>query len=159
ADLTPVGSNTGLQLRASPVQVVSTITVEGTIDPTDSQDEFGKHGLPSGLSIWRGLSEAEAAGLIDAYLIAYPEPRALVIVTIENASGSLLREILTREISDRIHVIDEWSGIDLDVTIEQISHTITTGGRHVAVFACERVVELDWGLYDVARYDVDRYGQ
>lgn len=159
ATVNPSGSNTGIQLRASPVTVVSTVAAQPTVDASDSQAEFGKRGLPSGLSIWRGLSVEEAAGLCDGYLIAYSRPRAVVVMTVENATGQLLREILFREVGDRIHVEDAWSGIDLDVTVEQISHTITDGGRHVAVFTCERVVELDWALWDVGRFDVDRFGQ
>lgn len=159
ATVNPSGSNTGIQLRASPVTVVSTVAAQPTVDASDSQAEFGVRGLPSGLSIWRGLSVEEAAGLCDGYLIAYPRPRSVITMTVENATGLLLREILEREIGDRIHVVDAWSGIDLDVTIEQISHAITSGGRHVAVFTCERVVELDWALWDVGRFDVDRFGQ
>jgi hypothetical protein len=144
---------TGLQLRAQAAKVVSTQVCTGTIDATDSQGEFGKQGLPQELSIWKCLAPTEADGLADAYLLAYPRPRAVVTLTIENATGPLLLESFTREVGDLIHVVHARSGVDLDVTVELANHAASTGGRQKTTLTCERNVRLDWARYDVDRYD------
>lgn len=161
AVVNPPAGGTGIRLRAQPVKVIATTTVGPVVDPSDSRAEFGIRGLPQGLTVWRGLSEADAAGLCDAYLIAYPRPRALVIVTIENATGPLLLECARREIGDLIHAVHARSGIDLDATVEQVNHAISAGGRHATVLTCERNVRLDWARYDVSLYDdpAALYGQ
>jgi hypothetical protein len=161
ATLSGVGTNTGLQLRAKPVPVVSRSQVMGTFDTTASIAAYGNHKQKDEISgsIWQNMSEAHAAALIDGYLVAYQAPRAAIVMAAENATGLLLYEMLRRQISDRIHIADSWSGVALDVTIEQIQHDITTDNLHRVTLTCERVVELTWARWDVGRWDVDKWGQ
>lgn len=156
----PTGSNTGIQLRAQPVTETSSVTRSGTIDTTASKAVWGTRRPPQELSsaIWPIISTFDADGLIDAYLLAYQEPRALLTMTAAARTGAILYEIMTREIGDRIHIVDAWSGISLDVTIEAITHRIDALSAHACQMVCERVVELDWGRFDVDLFDVDRFG-
>lgn len=162
AQISPIGSNTtGYQVRALPVTTLATITASGTVDTSASQSAYGIKGPPSEISgaIWPAISEADANGLIDGYLLGYQEPRALVTMTAVGASGPLLSALLDLEISDRIHVNDVWSGTDLDLWVEQISHQIDSLQMHVVTVTGERIVEPDWGLWDEAIWDTDVYGQ
>lgn len=156
----PAGAD-GWQLRALPLVSVSKTVADGTVNPFDSQSAYGVHAPPQEISssIWRSLSAAEADGMIDGYLAGYPKPRAAVRMTLVGATGLLLLEILNRQVSDRIHITDSWSGIDLDVSIEQITHQIDALGGHEAVFHCERIVELGWAQWDVDDWDEGIYGQ
>lgn len=161
ATLSGVGTNTGLQLRAKPVPVVSRQQVRGTFDTAPGIAAYGKRRDPPEISgaIWKNMSEQHAAALVDGYLVAYQAPRSIVRLTLENGTPALLREMLTRQISDRIHVTDAWSGTDLDVTIEQTNHEIVSDNLHRVVFHCERVVELNWARWDISRFDTDKWGQ
>jgi hypothetical protein len=160
ATLVPAGANTGIQLRAQPVTVVSEEVAVGTVSVVDSQAKFGRRAPATELAsaIWRGIATTDAAGLIDGYLLAYREPRAVATVTLQNASGQLLYEMMQLEISDRVHISDSWSGINLDMTIEEISHSIDSLTNHRCRLVCERVVELDWARWDDGQYDVGRFG-
>jgi hypothetical protein len=157
----PASGNAGFQLRAQPVVVVSTTTAKGTIDTSASIAAYGKRTPKTELAgiIWKNLSITDANSLIDGYLVAYPVPRQVITVTLTAGNGHLLIEMLTRQISDRIYVFDAWSGISLDVSIEQIIHEIDNQTVHRCILTCERVVELDWGLWDVALWDVGKWGQ
>lgn len=161
AVVTGITGNTGIQLQAEAVPVVSRNRVTGTFDVAPSQAAYGKHKPPDEISgaIWKDISEAHAAAIVDGYLVAYQAPRAIARVVLENATGALLYEMLSRQISDRIHVADSWSGVSLDMTIEKIQHEITTDNLHRVTFHCERVVELGWARWDVGRWDVDKWGQ
>jgi hypothetical protein len=161
ATIAPIVGNSGIQLRAAPVPVISRSQVMGTFDTAPSIAAYGSHQQKDEISgsIWQNMSEPHAAALIDGYLVAYQAPRAAIVMTIENATGLLLYEMLRRQISDRIHIADSWSGVALDVTIEQIQHEITTDNLHRVTFTCERVVELNWARWDVGQWDISKWGQ
>ena len=156
----PAGG-TGIQIRAVAVALVGTIDAEPTLDTTFSQSEFGVRTLPSNLPIWRTMTPAVASGLADAYLLHYRDPRPVVSITLQNTTGQLLGQMLTREIGDRIHIVDQngFSGVDLDVQIRTITHTYIGEWLQRVKFGCEKIVEQDWGLWDVAEWDVDLWGQ
>jgi hypothetical protein len=156
-----VGNDNGYQVRALPILTIATITANGTLDTSASQAEYGVKKPPTEISgnIWPAISEADADGLIDGYLLSYQEPRALVTMRAVGATGPLLAALLDLEVSDRIHINDTWSGTDLDLWVEQISHQVDSLASHTVEIIGERIVEPDWGLWDEALWDQDVWGQ
>jgi hypothetical protein len=148
---------TGLQLRAVEMKDTSTVRVTNQLDMSDSQDAYGERSVQ--LSAWPGLTVGQAQSLCDGIVFAYGEPRPLIEFDVVNGSGRILHHIMTREVSDRVRVVEFHTGIDLEVTIEQITHRIVTGRIHTATFSCEKVVEADWAKYDVSLYGTGIYGQ
>lgn len=148
---------TGLQLRAQAMTATSTVRVANQLDMSDSQEAYGERSTQ--LNGWPGMTVGQAEALCDGVVIAYGDPRPLIEFDLVNGSGRLLRQIMTREVSDRIRVIESHTGIDLELTVEQITHRIVTGRIHTATFACEKVVEADWGRYDVSLFGAGVYGQ
>ena len=160
ATVGPYSGGNGPRLRGQPVTLIGTIDAVPTIDVTDSQDEYGRRPLPSGISIWPCLEPAAAAGLADAWVQTYSVERPQINVTIVNKTGRLLYQQVRRRISDLIHVVDPTeSGVDLDLTIHSIRHEIHGDWLQYTTFGCEKRVEQDWGQWDVARFDVDVFGQ
>lgn len=155
----PVGGN-GPRLRGQPVTLIGTIDAVPTIDVSDSQDEFGRRPLPSGVTIWPCVAPATAAGIADAWVLTYSVERPTINVTIVNKSGRLLYQAVRRRISDLIHVVDPTeSGVDLDLTIHSIRHEIHGDWLHYTTFGCEKRVEQEWAQFDIGQFDVDRFGQ
>lgn len=148
---------TNLQLRAQSMLSVSTVRVGNQVDASSSQTAYGERSAQ--LNGWPGMTVGQAESLCDGVVIAYGDPRPLIEVDLVNGSGRLLRQIMGHEVSDRIRVIESHTGIDLELTIEQITHRIATGRIHTATFACEKVVEADWGRYDVSLFGFGVYGQ
>jgi hypothetical protein len=161
ATIGPIAGNEGFQVRAQPVEVISSDERDGTIDTSAS---IAAHGVQEGKTelagaIWPSLSTSDADALIDGYLLAYSEPRRLVTIRVTSADLDHMLEIVGREISDRILVYDASSGIALDVSIEQIVHDIETATLHHVTFVCEKIVDVEWARWDSGLYDVGRYGQ
>lgn len=155
------GGAIGIAIRGTPVTTVTTLDAEPTVDASDSIAEYGVRSIPGNLSIWRTLNEADAAGLADAYLLQYSQPRPIVNIKIQNRTPGILKQILSREINDRIHIIDQngLSGVDLDVQIRTMRYIFQGNWLVGLELGCEKIVEQDWGLWDVAEWDVDVYGQ
>ncbi|HEX5205227.1 MAG TPA: hypothetical protein VFW27_35335, partial [Actinoplanes sp.] len=154
--------NAGFRLRAAPIASVTNTVARQTIDASGSIAAYGLRSLPSQTSIWPVLLEAEAAGLADAYVDAYQEPRPVFRLELLNATGALTREIAMREVSDLIHIVDPWSGIDHQVSVEQITHEIA-GSIHRLTLLCEQFLAQDWAVWDSTalgdRWDAGTFGQ
>lgn len=156
----PVGGN-GPRLRGQPLTLISTLEVGPTVDASDSQDEYGVRSLPSGMpQPLPGLNPNDLAAVADAWILAYQEGRPAYQVTLVNKTGLLLREQLSRRVSDLIEVIDPTeSGAQMQLTIHSIRHDMRGNHLHYTTFGCEQRVEQTWGRFDVGRFDVARYGQ
>lgn len=162
ATINAAGSNQGLALRAQPLESLSTLIANNTLDASDSIAEFGEQALPNDLVPWAGIRFTDAEVLADAYINAYMNPRPKFRMTIENVNAAHLRFILTHKPSWRLHVVDSnQSGIDVDVFVEQIEHIIGSGNKHTAILHCEKVVSQDWGIWDDAdsTWDDALFGQ
>jgi hypothetical protein len=65
----------------------------------------------------------------------------IVTFTVKNANQTRTTAQLTRNLSDRITVIDQETELNDEFYIEQIRHTISDAGhRHDTQFGCERVI-------------------
>jgi hypothetical protein len=132
----------GLQVRAQAIAVRNTIIV--------GQDDAGSisaHGQKSytDTAPWAGVNDAFAVA--EAILLHYAKRRPTVSLRISAKNGAHLVQILSRSISDRIHIVNGEMGIDDDFFIENVAHTIqrmnNSNGQppvHSVVFGCEKEV-------------------
>lgn len=130
---------TGLQLRAQPLPVVSTIPVSRT--DTESIAGHGEQPYPNPAP-WATVEDAYAiAGTI---LLHYAQRRPTVQLRITASDPRHLWEILNRKISDRIRITYGEMGLNDDFFIETITHQISRMNKpnqppvHSVVFGCEK---------------------
>jgi hypothetical protein len=82
------------------------------------------------------LNDAEAI----ADVILGQRAERLPIVTIRLfGNDTRLTQQLTRDLSDRITIIDADTGLNDEFYIEQIDHVISSSQQHETVFGCEKV--------------------
>ncbi len=126
-----------LQLRAYPLTTVATeqVLVE---DPSSIANFDGRRSLPTGRDPkWPSVGDAKAIGSI--ILTQRSDRLPTITVTMVSANTTRVTQQLSRNLSDRVHVVEPHTGLDADCFIEQISHTITQGGaEHKTVFGLEK---------------------
>jgi hypothetical protein len=139
----------GLQLRAFPVPVVSTVKVFE--EDVASVETYGARSWPYDVP-WANQHDARAIAQVVVGQRAERLPA--VQVNLANYDDVTLIQQLSRDLSDRVTVIDAETGINGDFHIEQIKHQIHGSGErvHETTFACERTPEQPANLFtfDVA---------
>jgi hypothetical protein len=125
-----------------------------------SQGKYGVQSLPTNWAPWPYIALGVAQDFCDAIVTTYQEPRATVTITVKNANATRLAQQLARDISDRVTVVEDQSGINAPVYIERIKHTITEGGLfHTTEFGCEKAsTQSDWFRWDTSVWDTGRWG-
>lgn len=126
-----------LRLRAVPVVVAREIQIE--VKDQTSINNHGIHSLDQDLEVaWANRYDAEAIGKRVIGLRAERLP--LVTFRISNVNPERMVQMLTRDLSDRIHVVENETFTDHDFYIERIEQSIEdVGWNHNATFGCERV--------------------
>lgn len=126
---------TGLSLRARPVTVAQTYQV----NVADDESVAG-----NGVKTYDG--EMPWASLNDAYAIASlilgqrSQRLPIISITVNNGYADRLEQILSRDISDRIHIVENETFTDHDHFIEQVQHEISdVGANQTVLFSTERV--------------------
>jgi hypothetical protein len=110
--------------------------------------------LPSSYNPWPYIARATAQDFCDAIVNAYQTPRAVVTITAENGSATDLAQILAREISDRITIVDARSHVNHEFFIERMAHEISDNGQtHRLTLGCEKVGAIDWLIWDTDDWD------
>jgi hypothetical protein len=141
----------GLRVRAYPVQVVRTIQVhaeDADSIGTPEQPRYGRRSWPNDAP-WAGVNDAEA--IADLILAQRAERLPIVSVKLVSANDTRLTQMLSRDLSDRITIVDAATGLNDDFYIEQIQHSVSEGLFHETVFGCEMVPATPTGLF---RFDV-----
>jgi hypothetical protein len=147
---------TGLRLRAQPLPA-TTVRVTNTLDASASVARYGVRTYTD--AVWPEIDLLVVQDLANAIVGAYREPRASARITVEGADAAMLTQCLAREVSDRVTVIEAQSGLNSDMTIEQIRHEIGAVGRHVTTFGLEKVqAGLTPLLFDFGRFDANVFG-
>lgn len=151
----PSGAATGPQLRAQPVTVTSTVQVVNAVT-TEVSTSRTRHGnrSPDGMN-WSPRTELTPASLqavVDTLVAYHAEPRPVVQITVRNASALYLWQQLTRQVSDRIRIVETQTGVANDFWIEQINHRATQAGLETT-FVCEKVRENYVALWDSNVWD------
>lgn len=142
----------GLRLRATPVPVARTVQV--LVEDTESIAAYGRRDYEGDLDL---------AGVHDvrdiARLILGQRSDRLPIMTITivgKGHTARMDQILQRDLSDRVRLVESESFTDHDHYIERIEHDIAEVGHdHRAVFGCERVREQ---FTDALTFDDDDRG-
>jgi hypothetical protein len=127
----------GLQLQA--YELVTAATQLVTVEDSTSISRYGRRSLPDVRSPdWAGPYDAQAIGELIVGKRADRVPT--IAVTMVSANTTRSTQQLTRNLSDRVHVVESHTGLDADCFIEQISHSVTQGGReHRTTFGLEKV--------------------
>lgn len=146
---------TGLQLRAQAVTVDNTVQVTNNIDTTTSQARYGKRTYP--LAARAEIELNVAQDFANAVVGYYQEPRTSLSVTVRGGATERLTQCLSREVSDRIHIVEAQSGFDNDVFIEQIA-LATDGSLLTAVFGCETADSPNYGTWGASTYSSGLWG-
>lgn len=133
-----------LQVRAYPLETAATVLVSA--EDTTSIARYGRRSLPSGRDpVWAGIHDAGA--IADLILAQRAERLPTVTITLKGSSDTRLTQQLTRDLSDRVRIVDDETGLDADCYIEQITHTLTDAGKlHITSFGCEKAAEPVTGV-------------
>lgn len=149
-----------LQLRAEPLTVVSETTIQNGVDASASIARFSPipgQDIPIPLTVsgWPEIDPAMAEAVCDAWVNRYMLQRPQVTITLRNADGEHLDQILRRRISDRITLFERNTGLEADVWINAISLRISGGGGRVVEceFGCEKVEEVTGAVWDESLWD------
>lgn len=115
--------------------------------------------LVADTNAWPVLSEAEAQSVVDAYALYYRDPRPTVSIEVANRDFSALLAALSRQISDRVHITEDWTGLDRDCWVEQITHRVEAGRLHRVGLVCSVVLDADEpALWDEGLWDTGLWG-
>jgi hypothetical protein len=125
---------TGLQARGQTYSAVSSrvrnsvagSTIPGAKDYT--------------LAIWPEIHPNQGQDLCNLIVTAYRNPRPTVSLTLEGASATMLTHLLSREVSDRVTVVEAQTGLNAACFVERIARAVdVAGSRHRATLGLEKV--------------------
>jgi hypothetical protein len=129
---------TGLQLRARSVPAGRTrqaISTDGT-----SISDFGSKGLPSGLEpVWAGYWDAQAVADLLVGQRGQPLPILRVRFSCPASATTRLIQALSRDLSDRVTVIEPETSTNGPFFVESIAHELPWFGDHAITFGLEAV--------------------
>jgi len=148
---------TGLQLRAQLVTVDTTTIAANTVDATSSIANYGRQVYT--LSTRQEIPLETARDLVNALVGRYQDPRPTVTITVNNGTSDRMAQILTREISDRITIVEAQTGVNHDYWIERIEHHVDEAGlSHSVRFGCEKALPVQYAVWDTAVWDTSLWG-
>lgn len=140
-----------LKVQGRPVTIAQTVQVQRSDDTSIAN--HGARSYPDSAAKWANRFDAEAI----ADLILNQRANRLPVVTITLTAGAdgddtRLHQMLSRDLSDRITIVDAETGINAAFFIEQIQHDISQAGLyHVTRFACEKIRDQAGNVF---RFDV-----
>ena len=146
-------SISGLQLRAQAIPVTNSVLVgENESDPKTvaSKTRRGIRSYP--LPIRREMNPEVARDFCNVIVQRYRDPRPQVTITVPCLTPATIEAAVARQISDRIAVQDQGTGISMPVTIEQIRWEWRDGVLS-AVFGCEQASNENYALWGTAIWD------
>jgi hypothetical protein len=126
---------TGLQLRAQPVTVAYTVQVSA--EDTASTADFGPRSFPGDLP-WCNPYDADAVLTTTVAQRAQPLPIISARFMIGN-SPIKVASILSRDLSDRVTVIEPETALNGDFYVENIAHQLTGTYDHEVTLGLEAV--------------------
>jgi len=151
----------GLQLRANLVPVANTVQVN--VQDTPSVASYKTKSPPNTIDV--GFTSVEdAKAIANIYLAYYSQRRPAITIPIFNINGFRLFQMLYRDLSDRVHIVDRQTGLDDDFFIESISHFISQAGMEVlTTFGCEKAPQPASGQFrfddaTFGKFDVGKFG-
>jgi hypothetical protein len=158
----PATPTSGLQLRAQPLTTVSQTTVTNSIDATDSIAKYSPipgADIPITLDVagWPELDVAMAEAVCNAWVLKHQIPRALMTLTLRNATGGQVEQILRRAVSDRVTIHEQNTGVSGDAWVNAVTITVSGAGGRVleAQLQCERTDEAAGAVWDISHWNDD----
>lgn len=127
---------TGLRLRAVSYPVASTYRV--TVEDSASITKYGRTSWTEGVPKWVGRLDADA--IANRILQFRKERLPTFSVTVKNGNSNRLAQVLDRDISDLVTIVETNTAVSANHFIESIEYTVDqVGYDHRATFFCERV--------------------
>jgi hypothetical protein len=141
----------GMRLRAYPVRVASTFQVHA--EDSTSIDRYGRRSYSQDAP-WAGIHDAEAIAQV---LLAHRAERLPIIsLRMVNGSDTRLTQQLSRDLSDRVTIVDAETGLNDEFYIERIEHTISEAGKfHETTFGLEKAATIPANVF---RFDTAGQG-
>lgn len=136
---------TDLALRATSVDPAPTRQI--VVEDSSSVIKYGRRSLPdTKVPTWASIGDATA--IANIILTQRAERLPTISVSMVAANTARATQIYTRNLSDRVHVVEGHTGLDADCFIEQIGHTIGQGGlEHRARFGLEKAPAQITGVF------------
>jgi len=137
-----------LQLRA--FELVTDATVQVFDFDAGSRKEHGRRYWPSPRDpVWASLPDVDA--IADIILGHYVDRLPAIVITlrsVHHSSGTDVRLLqqLSRDLSDRVHIVEAQTGLDDDCFIETIGHSVGDL-EHATVFGCEKAPDPVAGVF------------
>lgn len=126
---------TDIQVRANPIQSARSYRLVYS-DP-GSVDQHGERVYNDDMP-WANKNDIR--DLAEIILGQRAERLPVIQLSLNNGEDERLIEMLERQLSDRVHIIEPETFTDDDYYVEQIHHTISEAGQyHTATFGCERI--------------------
>jgi hypothetical protein len=148
---------TGLQLRADKY----TATAETVTDQIAASTIQGAKDYT--LDVWPEMSRNLAQDFVDVIVRAYSSPRATITIALKNANATRLAQMLAREVSDRVTVVESQTGLNAACFVERIEHEVTEAGRfHTARLGLEKIstamYPTDYGVWGTGLFGTAKWG-
>lgn len=131
---------TGLRVRAQPVTVVRSETVQNDNDTSASITTYGER--PYSPGIRQEISRETALAVANSFTTYYPNSRPSVTIRTVSAFDDMLDQQLYRRVSDRITIEEPSLGLNGAFWIEQIRHTGDINLLYTE-FGCEKALHGD----------------
>lgn len=146
-------SFTGLQMRAEAVTVTTTSVSNSISGASATGVNYGLRTFPSQfIPPW--LPDVNTAQDFCNYVVSrYKDPVPQVFFSLDNGASEGLTQALTRNVSDRVTVVENARAfVNGDFMVEQVTHVLSSGGNHTAVFGCERASDQAFWVLGLAGY-------
>lgn len=152
----------GLQLRAQPLTKAAELTAVSTLSTTSSAATYlGIQTLA--VAGWPEVDIAMASAVCDSWVARYNVQRPTVTLGIRAVDVQHFQEIVQRQVSDRIRLVERNTGIAADAWIEARHIELSGfGGRAcMAVWACELCDHLSGDVWDgsTTLWDLAHWGR
>lgn len=149
-----------LKLRAQPLTVVSETTLQNSVNAAASIAKYSPipgANIPRTLNVqgWPEVDPIVAESVCNSWVNRYQEQRPQVTILVRNADADHVRQILERQVSDRVTLTDANTGLSADFWVETKTTTISgNGGRVITCeLGCEKVDQLSGAVWDVSLWD------
>jgi hypothetical protein len=137
---------TGLRLRAVSVPVARSRVV--TRSDSTSQTAYGVRSLPSDLEPkWASYEDVVDLAALFVATRKDPLPQLQAVFTCQDSQTARLAAVLTRDLSDRVTVVEAETTLNGPFFIESISHDISNVTQHVVAFGLEAVPPTAAGTF------------
>lgn len=124
-----------LQVRAYPLAVVNTVQIQA--EDSESVDEYGPREFPAEIP-WCSVYDAEAVVGLTVSQRSTPLPIITARFVVGN-NATRAHAILSRDLSDRVRIIEPNTYTDGDFYVESLQHQLTDTYDHEVVVGLEGV--------------------